>query len=154
MSDCAFAVTARQALTRLGRDVVRVVAALAVQKKVDPIIYGRVVGHVRGTVHPYANPRSQNLRVVHGGIADHRATLADRNPGEVGAGDVVAGHDTSGGNPRPPSSASLAADVEYGIAPHDPRRGYPSRAGADGADDAQSLNDRAIALKIYSDTEA
>ena len=103
------------------------------------IIYGRVVGHVRGTVHNY----SHHL-VVRGGIADHRTTRAgynslalgvasgdvaghnpsSANPDLAVVADVVAGHNPSSGNPGPEEG------VEHGIALHDPAGEYPTDEAA------------------------
>ena len=150
-SDCAYTSTARQAVTS-GRDVVCVVATSAAQHEVAIIIYGRVVGHVRRAIHGYPDTWPWPGSIVRGSIANHCAPLPGLNSGGSGAGHIVAGYDPGSGNSGP--ATGRARDVEYRIALHDPRGGYPNDAGADGAEDAQSLNYRAaIRVKTYSDTE-
>jgi hypothetical protein len=112
-------VPVHQAVTRSRRHVVGVVAALAVQFEVASfIIYGRVVGHVRGTRHLKSD------EIAGGGIADHRATPADNNSGEVAAVGDVAGHNPSGGNPVPADARhDIARIIEIlaALATYDPR---------------------------------
>jgi hypothetical protein len=114
------------------------VAAVALQHEVvtrrASIIHGRVVGQVRGTRHA-----NSEAKVAQGGIADHRATLANLNPDDSVVAGVVAGYDPSGDYPNPdPDSAVNSNDR---IALHDSRGDYPiSKA----VENAQSLNDRAV----------
>jgi len=85
--------TTPQAVTRSRRYVVGVVTAVAVQHDVAKwVVYGRIVGHVRGARHD----KSGRLKThpVDGGIADHRAALTDLILGFAGTDDVVAGDDS------------------------------------------------------------
>lgn len=127
------------------RHVVGVVAAVAVQHEVSArVIHGGVVGHVRGAID-----QKSNALAVRDGIADHRATLADYHPRGSDPEGVIAVYDAGGGNPDTPTGGAGNAN---GIAPHDPVGDYATFARA-GAVDAQSLNDRTDAPKIYPVTK-
>ena len=81
------------------RHVVCVVAAVAFQHEVSVrIIYGRIVGHIRGTGHPYAS------KVHGGGIADHCASLADIQPQDASGAKLT--FSTLGSGPK--SAETLA----------------------------------------------
>src|ERR1700730_8684807 len=100
-------------------DVVFDVTVLALRKNVCTVTYGRVVGQVRGTRRLNSVETVQQLN----GIADHRATHADKNPYVVVHG-VVAGHDPNAVNPDPVDNHSLV-ESRHGVALNDPVSEYP-----------------------------
>jgi hypothetical protein len=75
-----------------------------------------------------------------GGVAEHRATLADGHT-IAGASDIVAGYGPTGGNPS--SKAVLFDDSDHSIVLHDPRGIYPNSSRRD-AKNAQALDNRAV----------
>jgi hypothetical protein len=100
------------------------------------VVYGRVVGHVRGARHDNSNTQIK----AHGGIADHRATLANHKTVASAAGDVVASYDPSGLH-RGPGAGTIAISKRE-IALHDPIGDYRNTDAAGFGENAQSLNDR------------
>jgi hypothetical protein len=69
---CTLAVIARQTVTHSRRDVIFAVAARAVQHKIRPVVYGRVVGQIGGA------GCSNSDAIPSDGVTDRRALA--RNP--------------------------------------------------------------------------